>query len=264
MTNLVDYFISNLIAENAISQKQKDDAHRLRYAVYCEERGYEDPNQFPDNFERDEYDDESVHTIVRHRQTAHPLGVVRLVLPNQLDLGHSFPIEQYFGHLFDESTLQDFNFSRHNIAEVSRFAISRKSLQKISSLASTSAFPFDNTQVNRRSTQELIPHITLGLIAMLFVVSQKHNITYWYAAMEPSLSRLLTRLGIVFTKIGPLINYHGKRQPMIAKVADLLKNIYYERYDFFKLIEMMGGTVSFDEQLLFGGFEGQAGVASVM
>lgn len=94
----------------------------------------------------------------------------------------------------------------------------------------------------------LLPHISLGLIAMLFAISEEQRIGYWYAAMEPSLSRLLTRLGIKFTPIGPVMNYHGRRQPMIAKVDDLLDNMQHNRRDFFSLIKDLNGISKFRPQ----------------
>jgi len=251
MVTLTDHFQTNLRAEKAVSKKQKDDAHRIRFSVYCSERGYEDASRFPDQLESDEYDKGSVHAIVRHRKSDHPLGVVRLVLPDQLNPERLLPIEQHFGHAFEQSTMRKFDFSRHEIAEVSRFAISQQSLKHVSQHVSTASQPSKDslTSRDRQTSKQLIPHISLGLIAMLFSVSHQHQINYWYAAMEPSLSRLLTRLGIKFTPIGPIMNYHGRRQPMIAKVNDLLTDIYHERSDFFHLIREMGGTRSFDEQL---------------
>ena len=247
MTSLVDHFQANLRAEKVVSQEQKDDAHRLRFAVYCSERGYEDPNRFPDQLESDEYDMGSIHSLVRHRESNHVLGVVRLVLPDKVNPDRPFPIEQHFGHVFENSILQKFDFSGHDIAEVSRFAISQQSVKNI--LSSSSQSSLESLMTYRRAAKELLPHISLGLIAMLFVISQQHQLNYWYAAMEPSLNRRLSRLGIRFTRIGPVIDYHGKRQPMIGKVDDLLRNIYYEKNDLFQLIKSMGGAQYFDEEL---------------
>ncbi|RKZ96899.1 MAG: hypothetical protein DRQ43_03800 [Gammaproteobacteria bacterium] len=247
MTSITDYFQTNLRAEKALSQEQKDDAHRLRFSVYCNERGYEDSNNFPDQLESDEYDIGAVQTLIRHRESNHPLGVARLVLPEQINSERPFPIEKHFGHVFDKSILQQFDFSDHNIAEISRFAISQQSIEYIFSNSSQPSI--ESLMTFRRTAKELVPHISLGLIAMLFTMSQQHQIKYLYAAMEPSLNRRLARLGIKFTQIGPAINYHGKRQPMIGKVDDLLRNIYYEKNDFFQLIKSMGGARYFDEQL---------------
>lgn len=248
MVSLADNFHENLNAEVAVNRQQKEEAYRLRFHVYCTERGYEDQEKFPDQFEQDQYDPESIQALVRHRESSLPMGVVRLVLPSPYHPDREFPIEKYFGDSFDDSTLQQFNFSRSRIAEVSRFAISKTALQQVSPKHLNSRIQLatsSGSQHIRNSSYEpklLIPHISLGLIAMLFVISLHEGITHWYAAMEPSLSRLLTRLGIKFTKIGPLMDYHGKRQPMIADVNALLNDIYHERNDFYQLIKKIGGV----------------------
>lgn len=76
---------------------------------------------------------------------------------------------------------------------------------------------------------------------MLFSLSLHHNITHWYAVMEPSLHRLLNRSGIEFHKIGPLMDFHGKRQPMLANVEELLDKIYRKNREFYYFIDEMGG-----------------------
>jgi N-acyl amino acid synthase of PEP-CTERM/exosortase system len=58
--------------------------------------------------------------------------------------------------------------------------------------------------------------------------------------MEPTLLRLLTRFGIHFRKIGPLIDYHGKRQPAIGNVDEVLAGIYAERRDVWETITDYG------------------------
>jgi N-acyl-L-homoserine lactone synthetase len=200
-----------------VNESQRREAHQLRYEVYCIERGYEDPSKFPNGLEEDEFDSHSVHSLVRHTSSGMAVGVVRLILPNPLKPESLFPIELNCGHSFDQAVLEDFKFPRTAIAEVSRFAIPNRLIA--------------------RSGQ-----VSLGLIAMLFVTSAQHQITHWYAVMEPSLSRLLSRSGVNFTPIGPVIDYHGRRQPMIAKVSDLLGTIYHRRYELYKLIEQLGGV----------------------
>ena len=247
MPNLTNSFHTHLEARTAVNDELKRSAYRLRYNVYCVERGYEDESDFPDKMEMDEFDSESVHAVVRHKSSNCPVGVVRLVLPNQKRPERQFPIETHFGHRFEKPTLNKFNFSRHNIAEVSRFAVSKQSLVQIQRRLAEEIH-HEDPNLRRRDPTQLLPQISLGLIAMLFVISKQHGIGYWYAAMEPSLSRLLTRLGIEFSSIGPVMNYHGKRQPMIAKVDDLLENIQRSRRDFFTLITNIGGVPDLDHQ----------------
>ncbi len=238
--NLSDNFHRYLEAEIAVNERQRVEAHQLRYDVYCRDRGYEDPANFSDGLEKDKFDNNSVHALVRHKPSNQVAGVVRLVFPDSSNPENPLPIELHCGDNFDHAVLDQFEFSRTHIAEVSRFAVSR---QFISGAGIQKPAGDDSSRY--------FPHISLGLIAMLFVASTHHQITHWYAVMEPSLSRLLSRSGIDFTPIGPIIDYHGKRQPMIAKVNHLLANISQKRYDFFKFIEGLGGIPAtfFDDML---------------
>jgi len=228
--SLAGNFHRHLEAEIAVNDRQRIEAHRLRYNVYCRDRGYENPAEFPDGLEKDEFDNNSVHALVRHRSSDQVAGVVRLVFSDHSKPEDPLPIELHCGDTFDRAVLDQFEYSRTDIAEVSRFAVSS---QFISGAGIKKPAGDDSSRY--------FPHISLGLIAMLFVASAHHQITHWYAVMEPSLSRLLSRSGIEFTPIGPIVDYHGKRQPMIAKVNDLLCNIHQKRIDFFKLIEELDG-----------------------
>ncbi|MCB1869415.1 MAG: PEP-CTERM/exosortase system-associated acyltransferase [Gammaproteobacteria bacterium] len=249
MHNLSDSFHTHLEARIADSEDLRIDAHKVRFKVYCLERGYEDHRKFPDRMERDKFDNESVHAVVRHKSSKHPVGVVRLVLPNKKNPYRKFPIESHFGHLFEPQIMNRFHFTRHNIAEVSRFAVSKQSLRDVHSRLVTESLRSLPTRMSDDDPKQLLPHISLGLIALLFAISEKQGVEYWYAAMEPSLSRLLTRLGIRFTPIGPIMDYHGRRQPMIAQVSELLRNIQRSRKDFFRLIEDVGGVPAFATQM---------------
>ncbi|MCB1850345.1 MAG: PEP-CTERM/exosortase system-associated acyltransferase [Gammaproteobacteria bacterium] len=244
--NLSDSFHTHLEARVADSTGLKRDAHSVRYKVYCLERGYEKCESFPDGLEMDEFDIESIHGVVRYKSSKYPLGVVRLVLPNLEKPEREFPIESHFGEHLEKQTLDKFKFTRLNIGEVSRFAVSKEALKRVQELLNSETTSNQESLDQNDHPKELLPHISLGLISLLFVISKEQGIEYWYAAMEPSLSRLLTRLGIKFTPIGPIMDYHGRRQPMIANVRSLLENIERTRKDFFQLIRDIGGS-SFDQ-----------------
>ena len=58
-----------------------DQAFRLRFQVYCVERGFENPADHPDGRERDRDDDRSLHSLLIDRATGSAVGTVRLILP---------------------------------------------------------------------------------------------------------------------------------------------------------------------------------------
>jgi N-acyl amino acid synthase of PEP-CTERM/exosortase system len=60
--------------------------------------------------------------------------------------------------------------------------------------------------------------------------------THWAAVMEPALLRLLTRLGIHFNPLGPLVEYHGRRQPCWIELGVMLDRVHAERPDVWDVI----------------------------
>src|SRR5580704_10802799 len=66
------------------------EAYRLRYQVYCVERGFEAGQN---GIEYDEYDKFAQHAVVRWQQTGEVVGTVRLILPKTPAGGHDFPLE---------------------------------------------------------------------------------------------------------------------------------------------------------------------------
>jgi N-acyl amino acid synthase of PEP-CTERM/exosortase system len=54
--------------------------------------------------------------------------------------------------------------------------------------------------------------------------------------MEPALLRLLSRFGIYFTPIGPLVEYHRMRQPCHANAATLLQRVREENFDLWEFL----------------------------
>ncbi len=93
------------------------DLFRLRYQVYCDECGFEDPKEYPEMMERDKYDDHAIHfgnTVEGHREMG---GAVRMILNSKM----GFPIEKNF--FIDQELLP--TFERTKIAEISRLAISK-------------------------------------------------------------------------------------------------------------------------------------------
>jgi N-acyl amino acid synthase of PEP-CTERM/exosortase system len=71
----------------------------------------------------------------------------------------------------------------------------------------------------------VFPYLTIALFTCLIKMSEENDIYYWYAVMEPALIRYFSSLGIYFVGIGPLVDYHGIRQPCMIKVSDLLDGV---------------------------------------
>lgn len=74
----------------ADTEESKAIHYSIRYQVYCEEMGFENKKDFPQQMEFDEDDDRSIHFIVRNIMTDQWVGTMRLIIKNDSLL----PIEQ--------------------------------------------------------------------------------------------------------------------------------------------------------------------------
>jgi N-acyl-L-homoserine lactone synthetase len=176
------------------------EAYRLRYQVYCVERGFE-PGQ--NGIESDEYDKSASHAILRWRHTGVVVGTVRLVLPrNPLGKGDNFPLQ----HVCDPALLRGLPLA--TTGEVSRFALAKQM---------------------RSSSPSCSSLLRLALIQGAVRLSAEAGHTHWLAVMEPTLLRLLGATGVHFTPLGGLVDYHGMRQPAVAELVPTLARLAKEQ-----------------------------------
>ena len=241
---LLDVFNRYFEIVNADTESLRDEVYRLRYQVYCIENQFEDINQFPDEKEVDAYDARSVHALIRHRESGIYAATVRLVLHDLRNEAAVFPVEKHCQAAFSSIGLDNSNLPRQQVAEISRFAVSKHFKRRVGEANTIAGVgPSPEAYVSENKGVRLLPHITLGLFAAVMKLSMANNIDYWYAVMEPSLLRLLTRFGIHFGKIGGLIDYHGKRQPCFASVRHLVQSMSEERKDVWNLVTNGGELI---------------------
>jgi N-acyl amino acid synthase of PEP-CTERM/exosortase system len=239
MDALIQTFSKYFEVVPVATEEQLREALQLRYQVYCLETGFEDVAQHANGLERDEFDERAVHSLLIHRPSGLVAGTVRLVLPNPSDLEEPFPIEKHCGASI-KYPIKGTN--RAGLAEISRFCISKefkRRLAEAETLWGNSAE--DPVLAEKLAQRRLIPHITIGLFAAIVRMSAEHGVRYWYAVMEPSLLRFLQRFGIHFESIGPMVDYHGERQPCFALADQVLGNMRHECYPVWELITERGG-----------------------
>jgi N-acyl amino acid synthase of PEP-CTERM/exosortase system len=205
-------------------------AHRIRYQVYCVEHSHERSDN-PAVLEADEFDSHAVQSLLIHRATKSALGTVRLILPLADELERSFAVQR----VMDENSLRMFNqLPLNSTAEVSRFSISRQFCRAVDTSGSPESAP---------SISNSGPLMRLGLMQGVVHMSMKHGITHWCAAMEPMLLRMLSAMGIRFRPVGPLVEYHGPRQPCYCVIADVLNAVRCERPAFWSVLTDRGPLI---------------------
>ena len=174
-------------------------AQRLRYRVYCEERGFE-PGA--DGLEQDAFDALSSHILVSSRATGATLGTVRVVLPLPA-AGHAgFPMSRVTAPY----VLSPLPVGA--TGEISRFALTR-----------------DRAGISPASAALMRLCLMRGIVE----ISGRMNLTHWCAIMESSLLRLLRATAIHFQPVGPTVEFHGTRQPAVGAVGTVLSRIQREQ-----------------------------------
>lgn len=180
----------NFTIETAETGSARREAQRLRYLVYCQERGFEPPPVGAD-FESDEFDERAHHLILRRRSDRSVVGTARLIPGKREHHATCFPMQRYC----DSALFRDLPIE--SLGEISRLAISKQM---------------------RRDTSASEAALRLGLMQGILGLSRELGLTHWCALMERSLLRLLQATGIHFAPLGPFVECSGLRQPSVAAI----------------------------------------------
>jgi N-acyl amino acid synthase of PEP-CTERM/exosortase system len=214
--SLLDKFNTYFEVIPALAQDEIQQALRIRYQVYCVENPFENAADHPDGLERDEFDFHSLHSLLIHRASGQAMGTTRLIMPVHGRLDRSFAIQ----HVCEHPMLR--RLPLHRTAEVSRFSISKEFRRR----KNDTLYEGRDAPGGQRCPA---PLMSLGLIQSLVRMSADYGITHWCATMEPKLLRLLVAMGIRFEPLGPLVEYHGTRQPCYCEVAPMLLRVKIEQ-----------------------------------
>ncbi|MDB5799384.1 MAG: hypothetical protein JWL63_323 [Rhodocyclales bacterium] len=186
--------------------------YSLRYQVYCLECGFLPPGSYPSRLESDEYDADAAHFYTSN-QRDEVVGYVRLVGADNTGV---FPLDSFCPDLFENRTRPAPKYC----AEISRLMVHQNYRRRQGDiLQGLNLAPETTDDTGRRHSNK--PQILLSLYRQMYQHSLNNGIRYWYAAMERSLARALSRMDFVFEPIGPQIDYFGPVTPYIADLRVL-------------------------------------------
>jgi N-acyl-L-homoserine lactone synthetase len=197
----------------ADTPKLRGEAFRLRYQVYCLERGFE---RGYDGLETDEFDIHAGHVLLIHQDTSETIGTVRII-PSWATGGvQGLPMATVCApgllqHLPPLAT-----------GEVSRFAVSKV----------------------RRVSCRVGALLRLGLFQGVARLSRDLGLTHGCAIMEPALIRLLQIHSIRCAPLGPPVEYHGLRQPTHIDLAAIAYRARTEHWDIWNYCTRGGALLS--------------------
>ncbi|MFP4080770.1 MAG: PEP-CTERM/exosortase system-associated acyltransferase [Ectothiorhodospira sp.] len=172
--------------------------HRIRYTVYCLERGFEDPQAFPEGEERDQWDDRSVPFIFRHRHTGAWVGALRLVTPGPEGL----PLQQ--------------------MAETE--PMHRETAWELSRICVPGGMQGPEVPVANAGGQMLrdarSPDLFAGMLRAAIEYTRDQDVPYLYFLANRALARIVGRLGFAFQNVGPGCDHRGMRYPYRAHLDE--------------------------------------------
>lgn len=201
--------------------------YNLRYQVYCEEMGFENKEEFPAQMEIDEWDDSSVHFLIRLKGSGHWVGGMRLVPPrNSL-----FPFEKWRApyQKRDEA-------DRKYAVEMSRLCIVKEVRRFNSKRFAPYGFPDEEPEESNKVTsifnfKNQSRSLMWGLIRAAGIYSACNGITDWYFLVTPALACLLRKGGLDLKQIGDACEHRGIRVPYNLAVDNVLNNgVWREAY----------------------------------
>lgn len=210
MEHLAQHFFTYFDLRRALTPDDIDIALRLRYAVYCEELGYEDKHAFPDGRERDQYDIRAAHCYLLHKQSGRTAGCFRLILSP--DGVSPLPFEQVCNGQFHVGPLAPETVSRIKFGEISRLAVHGDFRRRAGEQQSPIGIASD---ADGNPDSRHYPMVAMGLFLGASALALNLGLERVYVMMEPRLARLLRSCGIVFTQVGDVIDYHGRRGPFV-------------------------------------------------
>lgn len=201
----------------------REEVFRLRYQVYVSETGFERAEDHPEGLERDAFDPRADHYLLRHRRTGLYAATARMILPDAGNPSSRLPMELHCP-IHPGAGIEDPS-ERMRLGEVSRFAVSKAFKRRLGEAGTAAGISEPCGVAFEADERRILPHISLGLLAVELRSMHKHGLIYCYAVMESALHRLISRFGLTFHPIGPLVDYHGQRLPCLGRVHEFLPNI---------------------------------------
>jgi len=209
----------------ADTHESKEIHYSIRYQVYCEEMGFENKDDFPLEQEFDKYDNNSVHFIIKHKQSEQWVGAMRLVFKtNQL-----LPIEQ---HCVINESIQKFDLSKS--VELSRLCLIKEIRRGCNDIDPPHGITGDRNEIKETDKIKLFNNsrinrsIIWGLIYAASKYSYRNNISNWYFLTTKALEKVLRKGGLDMLNIGEPCHHRGERYPFKMKAFDTYQSVIWK------------------------------------
>lgn len=190
---------------------------RIRYDVYCAEKGWEPVEKFPDRLERDDLDDQAVHVLVKHRATSRAVGCARVLYADSMPKGGTLP------SLARSPDFRDVCAGipgTVRMVELSRFAVPR-----------SSDIPNGATLRDRSAG-----YVGLALMKGAIRAIAFDDVTHICMTTTIAVKRLLEMFGMRLNDVGIRVEHRGIRAPLYRDIAAMLAEVHETRPDVWRYV----------------------------
>ena len=222
----------------ALRSEDVQQAFRLRYQVYCLDKGFEPPAAGMGGIEKDDFDAHASHSLLIDRTREKAVGTVRMVRPSDgPNWFRRLPLSAYAS---EQNLNQLAHLPSDSTAEISRFAILRPDMPNILAERACGAPTKGPVAKPLRWRRKLLPYMSLGLIRGMLRMSIEAGVTHLCMAAEPSLLRRLRGFGLEFTDCGPPVEHRGVRQICHWEIKSMEEKAASERPDVWEIVTRGG------------------------
>lgn len=185
---------------------------RIRYQVFCLDKGFEDPGAFSAAQETDAWDDQSAHFIVQDKSSRQWVAATRLVLPKP---GRPLPVDSL--NVFDRRILDDPNTP---VGEISRFCIiGNRSQVEVNSQLEPDPNSLEAWGIGSIGKKQQF-EVTLGMIRAAGIYALKRGVNYCIMLITDAFARMLRTLGVTLRQAGPATEYRGMRTAYLVDMRE--------------------------------------------
>lgn len=225
----------------ADSNALKEIAFRLRYEVFCVENSIDTSlnNNIGQSLEKDAYDDHSLHYLLYHKATDEAVGTVRVVLPREDKILHSFPMQFICDHPLLH--MQD-RVSR--FCEISHLCMSKSFRKRPGDGHVLPAYYEQDSDLQLKSSnvhmRRMIPFAPLGLLRAAFEGALDKSLTDCICVMDHEQLYALQRIGLSYRVLGPRLDRRGQQQPVIFNIKHALDNMILQNAPCWEIVSDRG------------------------
>lgn len=206
----------------ALDAATREEVYRIRHEVYCRDLGWEPVRE--DGRESDEFDAQSVHCLLRRRDSGASVGCTRLILTRTDNPASLLPFEQSCHDALDRQIVDPARLPRHSVGEVSRLAVLGSFRQRKGESSTAVSMTQDDFGAAPGGATRF-PFIPVGLYLGAAAIAKRFGVEHVFVLTEPRLAHHFVRIGFDIRTVGSPIEHRGTRIPSLISTSKVIAGL---------------------------------------